>query len=286
MTSNSALNLFHNPSPLTIENLSKGVNHHKLNIYNARYHGGNTAMSNSRYGNGAPLSHMISNYIGSNDLQNSRASQSRSQSSHPSPHQLSSVVNRIKPEKSNRRNVQKLTWRSSHWIRGFGDEDEQNVGQVDSMTTTTDVSTSVAIRRILLLYENLQYREAANFINRLNYSTFRAILTELPIDVFVESIPNSLPILEALYAKVFLSTSDGLTVSFKFLHPENVIMQMIRLFALHNPNITTDNANCLLQCIQERLDTNHPAVGSCKKLLKVCLIYFLRTTALMATNVL
>lgn len=272
MTSNSALNLFHNPSPLTIENLSKGVNHHKLNIYNARYHGGSAAMSNSRYGNGAPLSHMISNYIGSNDLQNSRVSPNRSQSTHPTPHQLSSVVNRIKPEKTNRKNVQKLTWRSSQWVKGFGEDDQQdNTGPIDSMTIC-DVSTSVAIRRILILYENLQYREAANFINRLNYSTFRAILNELPIDVFVESIPNSLPILEALYSKVFLSTTDGLTVSFKFLHPENVIMQMIRLFALHNPNITGDNSNCLLQCIQERLDTNHPAVGSCKKLLKVCLI--------------
>ena len=274
MTSNSAVKMHQNGSPLTIENLSKGVNHHKLNIYNARYHGESAAMSNSRYGNGAPLSHMISHYIGSNDLQNSSRCQNRSQGSHQSHqsnHQMSSLVNRIKPEKCNRRNVQKLTWRSSHWVKGFGEEDESchQSGHMDAMSVS-DVSPNVAIRRILLLYENLQYREAASFINRLNYCTFRAIVTELPIDVLVESIPNSLPILEALYAKVFLCTSDGLTVSFKFLHPENVIMQMVRLFALQNPNISADNTNCLLQCIQERLDTNHPVVGSCKKLLKVC----------------
>jgi hypothetical protein len=281
MTSNSSVSLYHNPSPLTIENLSKGVNHHKLNIYNARYHGGNPAMSNSRYGNGAPLSHMISHYIGSNDLhnsqsltQNSHSSQSRAQTHHSQHNQqthqpLSSVVNRIRPEKSNRRNVQKLTWRSSQWVKGFdGDDEDYDNSHINSMTIT-DVSTTVAIRRILLLYENLQFREAANFINRLNYSTFKAIITDLPIDVFVESIPNSLPILEALYAKVFLSASDGLTLSFKFLHPENVMMQMVRLFALQSPSIP-ENANCLLQCIQERLDTNHPAVVSCRKLLKVC----------------
>lgn len=274
MTSTGAVKVLQNGSPLTIENLSKGVNHHKLNIYNARYHGGSAAMSNSRYGNGAPLSHMISHYIGSNDLQNGSRCQSRSPGSHQSQqradnHQMSSLVNRIKPEKCNRRNVQKLTWRSSHWVKGFGDDDQQDGQHMDAMSVS-EVSPNVAIRRILLLYENLQYREAASFIHRLNYCTFRAIVTELPIDVFVESIPNSLPILEALYAKVFLSSGEGLTVSFKFLHPENVIMQMVRLFALHNPNISVDNTNCLLQCIQERLDINHPVVGSCKKLIKVC----------------
>jgi hypothetical protein len=273
MASNNNMNLFHSiPAQLTIENLSKGVNHHQLNIYNARYHG-NPAMSNSRYGNGAPLSHMISQYIGDNNPSN-QSHHSRTQTHHHShqSHQLSSVVNRIKPEKSNRRNVQKLTWRSSHWIKGFGsEEDDYESGHVDSMTIT-DVSTNVAIRRILLLYENLQYREAANFINRLNYITFKAIVSDLPIDVFVESIPNSLPILEALYAKVFLSSNDGLTVSFKFLHPENVVMQMVRLFALQNPYIPDNNA--LLQCIQERMETNHPIVTSCKKLLKVIQLIF------------
>ncbi|CAG2101972.1 unnamed protein product [Medioppia subpectinata] len=290
MTSNSSVSLYHNPSPLTIENLSKGVNHHKLNIYNARYHGGNPAMSNSRYGNGAPLSHMISHYIGSNDLQPQSRAQSyhssrpqppppQSPPSQPPPQQQTiyqssstSAVNRIRPEKSNRRNVQKLTWRSTQWVKGFEgcDDDDYDQTHVDSMTIT-DVSTTVAIRRILLLYENLQFREAANFINRLNYSTFKAIITDLPIDVFVESIPNSLPIVEALYAKVFLSSSDGLTLSFKFLHPENVLMQMVRLFALQNPSIP-ENANCLLQCIQEKLDSNHPSVVSCKKLLKVIIL--------------
>ncbi|XP_054167296.1 uncharacterized protein LOC128964685 [Oppia nitens] len=308
MTSNTTVSLFHNPSALTIENLSKGMNHHKLNIYNARYHGGNPAsMSNTRYGtnntNGAHYSHVISNFNTeeASDLQttgsssNNHSTQSSRLQSYPPPHslhlqqqqqsmqqqqhlqqqqqqllhnqqnhsqQLSSVVNRIRPEKSNRRNVQKLTWRSSQWVKGFdgedGDEDyessqQQQQQHMDNSMTISDVSTTVAIRRILLLYENLQFREAANFINRLNYGTFRSILTDLPIDVFVESIPNSLPILEALYAKVFLSCGDGLTVSFNFLHPHHVIMQMVRLFALQNPSIP-DN------------------IVSCKKLLKVIIL--------------
>ncbi|XP_013781314.1 uncharacterized protein LOC106465625 [Limulus polyphemus] len=166
---------------------------------------------------------------------------------------------RIRPERSNRRNVQKLTWRNSDWVKGFPKDMDSRVASM----TIADVSPGVAIQRVIFLYDNFQYREAANFINRLNYSTFKAILAELPIDVFVDAVPHSLPVLEALYAKVFLS--DGLNFTVKLLRPQGVVMQMVKLFAQHED---TQNSSS----IPVELDVSHPYVSSCKKLLKVIVL--------------
>ena len=57
-------------------------------------------------------------------------------------------------------------------------------------------------QRIMLLYERGQHREAAAFIRRISPPTYRQIVTELPMDRFVDSMPHSMPVLEAIYAKV------------------------------------------------------------------------------------
>ena len=57
-------------------------------------------------------------------------------------------------------------------------------------------------QRIMLLYERGEYREAAAFIRRVSSPTYRQIVTELPIDRFVDAMPHSMPVLEAIYAKV------------------------------------------------------------------------------------
>jgi len=80
------------------------------------------------------------------------------------------------------------------------------------------------------------------------------ILNDLPIDLFVESMPNSLSILEALYAKVFLS--DGLNFGIKLLRPDAVVLQMTKMFS-------TDFDKT------DKWDVCGPFVSSCKKLLKV-----------------
>ena len=54
----------------------------------------------------------------------------------------------------------------------------------------------------MLLYERGEYREAAAFIRRVSSPTYRQIVTELPIDRFVDAMPHSMPVLEAIYAKV------------------------------------------------------------------------------------
>ncbi|XP_014282094.1 uncharacterized protein [Halyomorpha halys] len=127
---------------------------------------------------------------------------------------------RFKPERVRHGlSVQKLQWRASNWVDGFPE-------MVSSMTIA-DVSPRFAVKRIILLYENAQYREAANFINRLSHGTFKTILGQLPIDLFIEAMPHSVSILEALYAKVFLSSDCGI----KVLRPDCVLMQLVKLFA-------------------------------------------------------
>ncbi|KAG1662478.1 hypothetical protein GQR58_020938 [Nymphon striatum] len=140
-----------------------------------------------------------------------------------------------------------------------------------SSMTIADVSPSVAIRRVLLLYENSQFREAANFINRLNQSTFKGILGELPIDLFTESMPHSLAILEALYAKVFLS--DGLNFSIKLLRPEAVVMQMVKLFAQYDDDRSNPkNSSMCPSGVKHKLYNDSPLIASCRKVLKVIVL--------------
>lgn len=130
------------------------------------------------------------------------------------------LAERIKPERNRHGvNVQKLQWRRSHWVDGFP--------ELVSSMTIADVSPRFAVKRILILYENAQYREAANFINRLSHGTFKAILGQLPIDVFIEAMPHSVSILEALYGKVFLSSD----LCVKVLRPDTVLMRLVKLFS-------------------------------------------------------
>ena len=104
------------------------------------------------------------------------------------------------------------------------------------------------------------FREAAGFIRRLSYATFRQLVEDLPMENFVEeAMPQSLPILEAIYGKVFFGGGRNFNNSFtniKFgsrnevkttanimngtvnnlsncskYSPENVVWQIVKFFA-------------------------------------------------------
>jgi len=94
---------------------------------------------------------------------------------------------RIKPERATRRNaVQKMQWRSSRWVSGFASGDLDHLDSRISSMTIADVSPRFAVKRILLLYENQQYREAANFINRLSHGTFKVCTQLAPRRLFLQ----------------------------------------------------------------------------------------------------
>lgn len=127
-----------------------------------------------------------------------------------------------------------------------------------------------------MLSDNKQYRESANFINRLSGNTFGVIVHDLPVDLFIESMPQSLPIIESLYAKVFLS--DGILQtrnSIQFLRPESVVMQMVKYFAQQQQDGTVQNPTSPTSPGSNnvwRWDYCGPFMSSCKKLLRVIVL--------------
>ena len=112
------------------------------------------------------------------------------------------------------------------------DYEELPSQNIATALTLPDSSPRVALQKILFLYENGDHREAANFMRRLNFTTFKSILPSLPADIFIESMPHSLPILEALYAKMFLqSKANDLMSRATSLRPEAVVWQLVKFFA-------------------------------------------------------
>ena len=164
---------------------------------------------------------------------------------------------RIRPERSNRRGLH-----LSHFdYEELGSRPaSQNTA---SAMTIADVSPRLALQRILMLYENGDHREAAAFLRRLSPPTFRQLLPQLPADLFIESMPHSLPILEALYAKLFLAgeTIWQETRAAANLRPEAVVWQMVRFFASQEDGLIG----------QMRWEFCGPFISSCKRLLSVLL---------------
>ena len=165
---------------------------------------------------------------------------------------------RIRPERTNRRVLHSLSPRE---YEELGSRPASH--STASAMTIADVSPRLALQRILMLYENGDFREAAAFLRRLSPPTFRQLLPQLPADLFIESMPHSLPILEALYAKMFLA-GEAIwqeTRAASNLRPEAVVWQMVRFFASQEDGLIG----------QMRWEFCGPFISSCKRLLSVLL---------------
>lgn len=57
------------------------------------------------------------------------------------------------------------------------------------------------LRRLMLLCEGRQYREAAGIIGRLGPSLLKSVVSELPVDLLVEALPHSAYLLESLFSR-------------------------------------------------------------------------------------
>lgn len=66
---------------------------------------------------------------------------------------------------------------------------------------TTPLSPRLALRRVLVLAEGRQFREAASILARLGPTGLAVVASELPLDILVESLPHSAQLLETLFAK-------------------------------------------------------------------------------------
>jgi len=133
--------------------------------------------------------------------------------------------------------------------------------------TIADMSPRLALQRILALYERGDHREAAAFIRRLTYATFRQLVDDLPMSTFVESaMPHSLPILEAIYAKLFLNTGEtknSVNLPNEKYSAENVVWQIVKYFASQDDDSIPSQ--------QPRWEMCGPWVSTCKRLLSVLL---------------
>ena len=102
--------------------------------------------------------------------------------------------------------------------------------------TIADMSPRLALQRILALYDRGDHREAAAFIRRLTYATFRQLVDELPMSTFVESaMPHSLPILEAIYAKLFLNTGTVFKLTKKKYQKKLCLVIAVGNNKMHKP---------------------------------------------------
>lgn len=62
-------------------------------------------------------------------------------------------------------------------------------------------SPRLVLRRVLVLSEGRQFREAAQVLQKLGPNTIAAVAGELPLDLLVEGLPHSAQLLETLFNK-------------------------------------------------------------------------------------
>ena len=181
---------------------------------------------------------------------------------------------RIRPDRTGRKLIQRFQFstdteggeeetRSRAGGRGqrVRREQEASTRRMASLSIA-DMSPRLALQRILALFKKGEQREAAAFLQRLSMVTFRQILKDLPSDLFVESLPQSLPVLEALYAKLFLAGGKQLSASLS-VSPETVIWQLVKFFACQEDQSLASR--------EGRWELCGPFINTCKRLLSVLL---------------
>ncbi len=163
-----------------------------------------------------------------------------------------------------KRNLQRLRHESA---------DMRHIGALNkrlASLTIADMSPRLALQRIMLLFDRGDHREAAAFLRRVSQPTFRQMAAQLPVDLFIDAMPQSMPILEAVYAKAYLGSPNGtLTVSGRLgekFTPEAVVWEIVHFFARHD-----DGDGAKGSSSQGRLEMCGPWVSTCKRLLSVLL---------------
>lgn len=85
------------------------------------------------------------------------------------------------------------------------------------------------MHRLLRLYEGRQYREAAGFLMKLPHYTLKAALSDIPVDLLIETLPHSLSLLEALYSRLLLlDVNDP-----KILRVEQALWRIVHLISMN-----------------------------------------------------
>ncbi|XP_012160530.1 uncharacterized protein LOC101459611 isoform X1 [Ceratitis capitata] len=103
------------------------------------------------------------------------------------------------------------------------------------------------LRRLMLLSEGRQYREAAGVVGRLGPSVLRSVIAELPIDLLLEHLPHSAYLLESFFTRLLtLNPSPKPEVPI-----EEVVWQLVRLFSHPQESGMRQRCSKLIQAISQ-----------------------------------
>ena len=156
-------------------------------------------------------------------------------------------MERLRLSKKESRKPRQIPWKEGQWVSSFPDE---SLGM-----SMQDVSPGFAIRKIIMLFENHKYEHCAILINRLSHVTLKTIIPELPMDILIDAIPQSLIILECVYSKLFIQDSENFPV--EHVHPHLVVHSLVRLLG------KTEDPSTIWQINHEQIQP------LCKNLLRI-----------------
>ncbi|TMW52717.1 hypothetical protein DOY81_002167 [Sarcophaga bullata] len=110
------------------------------------------------------------------------------------------------------------------------------------------------LRRLMLLSEGRQYREAAGVVGRLGPSVLRSVIAELPIDLLLEHLPHSAYLLESFFSRLItVNPSPKPDVP-----AEAVLWQLVRLFSNpHDPGLKQRCSKLLQSLVQYEPNLRH-----------------------------
>ncbi|KAJ8985983.1 hypothetical protein NQ317_013867 [Molorchus minor] len=150
-------------------------------------------------------------------------------------------------------------------------------------------SPRLVLRRVLVLSEGRQFREAAAVLQKLGANSIAAVAGELPLDLLVEGLPHSAQLLETFFNKDVIGilvnkhimtavihegdvcdTSRRLAASGQRpnVNAEQVVWQLVRLFASYDdPTLKTKVARLAKSLFEYQPDLRK-AVTSKKKALE------------------
>lgn len=142
-----------------------------------------------------------------------------------------------------------------------------------------EISPCIAGRRIHKLIENLQFVEGANFIHKLSHSTFKQMIEdEFSFQKLISFIPNSLPVVEAIYSKMFVNSRNEEPINLENLHPQEIVFSLINLFVPNNipteleSELNYNQKQQFSPSMREKI-LDQSCILSAKRILKVIMLF-------------
>lgn len=93
-----------------------------------------------------------------------------------------------------------------------------------------NLDSDLALSNLNDLFHLHRYDDCVLFINRLNHSALKKLITQLPIKLYLSRLPYTIEIFEALYAKIFIHEPESFPT--RLLLPERLIDKMVAYFSL------------------------------------------------------